>query len=132
LPLVVKDYPACNDLEDNDIPAQAKDFTTPTTPLGTFCRGSLDDDVQGADDYYKINLTANQVVTITLSGFPADADYDLVLYDASIAQVAFSNKTGPVPEQLTYTAANSGIYYIRVNMYRKATAAPNTYLLQVK
>jgi hypothetical protein len=144
LPLVVKDYPACNDVEDNDIPAQAKEFITPTTPLGTFCRGSLQDDVEGEDDYYTITLTATQIMTITLSGvpsgtnppaeadFPAEADYDLLLYDASLTQVVSSNQTNSKREQLIYTATNSGVYYIRVNMYRKAPTDPNTYLLKIE
>lgn len=127
LPLVVYEFPFCNDQEDNDIPAQARQLTTATGA----CRGAFDDDPVGEDDYYWIDLRAGQTLAITLTINAPDADYDLIVYDARQQQVAVSNRSGAIAEQVTYDVGVTGRYFVRLNMFQKASSAPNTYLLTV-
>jgi len=115
--------PLCNDIEDNDFPDQAKPLTT----IGTTCIGSFQDDPQGEDDYYSIDLAAGQTISIDLTGIPADADYHLALYNAKSVLIAPLNGD---QHHLVYRSAAAGHYIIRVYMARKSTATTNTYRLR--
>jgi hypothetical protein len=93
---------ACNDVENNDTPQQARPLTT----IGGTCIGSLQDDPQGEDDWYSLDLAPGQTITIDLTGIPSGGDYDLALHNVSNAAVASSTKANNTDEHLTYT--NSG------------------------
>ncbi len=127
LPLVLNLPVSCNDSEDNDIPAQAKQLIT----VGRECIGSLEDDPVGEDDYYSVTLNPGQSITIDLAGMLDGADYDLLLYRETVL-VASSNEQGSASEHLSYTNT-SGVtttYLIRINIFAKSTAGINTYILK--
>ncbi len=127
LPLVMNLPETCNDSEDNDIPAQAKQLTT----VGRACSGSLEDDPIGEDDYYSVTLNPGQSITIDLAGMLVGADYDLLLYRETVL-VASSNEQGNVREHISYTNTSSmtTTYLIRINIFAKSTAGINTYILK--
>ncbi len=116
----------CPDVEDNDTPDQARQIMPPI-----FCAGSLQDDPQGEDDYYWVDLAAGQRISMVLSGIPAGADYDLILYTPSLDLAAVSNRSGSVAETIDYTVQKSGRFFVRINMATKASTGNNTYLLRV-
>lgn len=123
----------CNDFEDNDVPNQANE------QFSALCMGSFQDDEiidedEGEDDYYIVTLDPQQAVRVELSGIPAGADYDVILYNARLENVAFSNLQGQQDEQLSYThqGTERQFYYLRLNMYRKSDTAENTYQLMVR
>ena len=127
LPLVLQSLEGCSDIEDNDIPAQAQPLNT----LGRDCLGSLEDDPVGEDDYYTVTLTPGQSITIDLMDMPAGADYDLLLY-RGMELVASSNEEGSMNERASHTNTSSSTttFLIRINIFAKSTAAPNTYVLR--
>lgn len=101
------------------------------SPIGEVCSASFRDDPEGEDDYYSVSLRAGQTIQVTLSHIPAQADYDLILYNAGVTQVAVSNKSGEENEQVSYVAAQTGTYVIRINMARESRVATNEYQLMV-
>jgi hypothetical protein len=121
--------PACkDDIEPNDRPDQAR----PLTLIGQACSGSFQDDAQGQDDYYSVQLNAGQKIGIDLTRIAAGADYDLVLYDTAQTQLAVSKFPGQDDEHIPPTAVGkTGRYYLRVFMRTKSAIAPNNYVLQV-
>lgn len=127
LPLVTNSMAACNDSEDNDIPAQAK----PLNSLGSSCLGSLEDDPVGEDDYYTVTLNPGQSIAIEVTDMPAGADYDLLLY-RGMDLVASSNEQGTTNERISYTNTSSvaTTYVIRINSYAKSATSANTYVLK--
>ena len=129
LPMIDRSDPPvfCSDIEDNDTPAQAK----PMSPIDKQCVAAFRDDPEGEDDYYSIALNAGQNVQVTLAQIPAEADYDLILYTANLAELGVSNRSGRLNEQVSYTATASGSYLILVNMARESTIADNAYALLV-
>jgi sugar lactone lactonase YvrE len=78
---------------------------------------------QAAADFYKVTLTAGQMVTFnTLTpgdggGVPANVlDPHIQLFDPTQALVAIGTKVGDGRnEQMTYTAAVPGIYYVEIS-----------------
>ena len=130
LPLVTRIDPPllCSDIEDNDSPAQARLLS----PIGPPCQASFRDDPEGEDDYYQIELQADQQVQIDLTQMPSGADYDLILYNSDLAQLAVSNRSGVANERVVYTAGVAGTYLIRINMARESTSATNNYTLQAQ
>ena len=127
LPLVTNSLVACNDIEDNDIPAQAQRLNT----LGRDCLGSLQDDPVGEDDYYAVTLTPGQSISIELTGMAVGADYDLLLY-RGMELVVSSNQEGMTSERISHTntSTQESTYLIRINIYAKSTTSPNTYILK--
>jgi hypothetical protein len=117
---------ACPDAEDNDTPDQARQLMAPT-----FCTGSLQDDPQGEDDYYWIDMAVGQHISMVLSGIPTGADYDLILYTPSLDLAAVSNQSGASAETIDYTVQKSGRFFIRINMATKASTGNNAYLLRI-
>jgi hypothetical protein len=119
--------PSCNDQENNDLPQDAKPLTT----IGTTCSGSLQDDPEGEDDWYSINLAAAQTITIDLTGFPTDADYRLGLVNSNNTNVALPNASGADKHHFVYRATTAGRYLIRVYMAHKSTSTNSYYLKAV-
>lgn len=129
LPVISYGAPPCSDIEDNDVPEQAR----PLVPLGQECAGSLQDDPLDEDDYYLVTLAQGQTLTVELSEMPVGADYDLVLYPLdSSKEVATSNQHGNVDERIVYTVPVDGAdsYLIRLNIYEKSATATNSYVLR--
>jgi hypothetical protein len=118
--------PCPDDLEDNDRPDQAH----PLTLLGLPCTDSFQDDPQGTNDYYRLELRAGQSADLT--SISTGADYDLVLYDAALTQLAVSKLPGSDDEHIGPLAVGrSGRYYIRVFMRTKSSSPINIYVLRV-
>lgn len=113
------------DVEPNNVPAEAG-----LLEHGVY-RGSFQDEMEGEDDYYLVYLDIGQAIHLELTDIPIGADYDMVLYDATLAYVAYSNEYGNVNEYIDYVKKTGTLepYYIRVNMRTKAAQAQNTYLL---
>jgi hypothetical protein len=65
------------------------------------------------DDYYKINVTSGQTISVSMTP-PLGSDFDLKLYDLNQYQVASSILGGSQTDSVTYMATYSGYYYIRV------------------
>ena len=118
--------PCAADVEDNDLPVQAQQIAPDQTP----CIASFQDDPQGEDDYYRVQVNVGQQLRVQVRNLPAGGDYDLVLYDPRLSQVVFSNASGNVDEQAEHLAQSTGLYYIRVILFMKAPA-DNRYTLTV-
>lgn len=124
--------PGCNDIEDaND---STLDAAPPelTTPNGV-CRGSLQDDPVGEDDYYQLLLQSGQTVTLQLGGIPAGGDYSLLFYNISASSnpLASSKLPGNNDEQIVYQVNATAAYQIRIRQDIQSASATNSYLLRV-
>lgn len=95
---------------------------------GTACTGFKQ---PGPDVVYSIDLTANQAITVTLSGLAADYDGSIALVGPGAATLCDANpiatcvagaddKFDGENETFTYTATTAGTYYVIVDAY-----APN-------
>lgn len=113
------------DVEPNNVPVEAG-----VLEHGVY-RGSFQDEMEGEDDYYLVYLDIGQTIHLELTGIPIGADYDMVLYDATLEYIAYSNEYGNVNEYIDYAKTTGTLepYYIRVNMRTKTAQAQNTYLL---
>jgi hypothetical protein len=83
------------------------------------------------DDFYRLNLTSGQQVSLQALFTHAEGDIDMVLLDPSGTQVA-SSLSVTDDENINYTASQSGAYALHVELYRDGGSAPgNTYRLVV-
>ena len=92
-----------------DIPGDTT--TTSTLSVGGTVTGTLE--VLGDHDWYRINLTAGQSISVTLNGIGFQDTY-LYIRDASGNQL-FSNDdigNGNLSSQVAFSATYSGVYYI--------------------
>jgi len=64
-------------------------------------------------DYFYIELFEAHTIEIWLNNIPSGQDYDLVLYDANLNQLALSNKAGNSDEHILSSALPPGRYYIQ-------------------
>jgi len=80
------------------------------------------------DDWYSIPVVSGQLVTAVVDFVHADGDLDITLFDPAGAQVDLSNSVLD-REAITWTAAASGSYALRVYGYNGAT---NTYSVSMK
>ncbi len=94
----------CNDIEPNDFPR-----TQSNEQLPAVCEGSLEGQelVDPANpvnwnDWYSIFLSEGQTITVDVTDIPSGADYDLLLYDATLEQLAVSNNTDNASEWVSY------------------------------
>lgn len=76
-------------------------------------------DQAGERDWYQLNLTAGQRVTLDLAGAGAGrgtlGDGVLMIYDAFGRLIATDDNSGPGQDaRLTFTATGSGVYYVVV------------------
>ncbi len=103
--------PGCPDpYEPNDDFSQARPIIPGTTIQAYIC-------TEGEQDFYTFNVQGGQQISLSLSHIPAGQDYDLYLDDPGQTQVAQSTNTGNADEQITYTAASGGTYYVVVTGY---------------
>jgi hypothetical protein len=102
--------------EENDTLAAAK--LQPALPPGTYnvmsCPGPVYDD----EDWYKIEVGANNQVTASINGTSA-SDLDLFLKDSTGKVLASSAKTGS-NESLTSPCLAAGTYYLHVYAWSQA------------
>lgn len=80
-------------------------------------------------DYYKVTTTKAGTISVTLGNLPAD--FDLYLKNSSGSIVARSEKAGTSSESITYSAKNTGTYYIEVFGYNGAYSTSQKYALKV-
>jgi hypothetical protein len=88
------------------------------------------------DDYYRIYISQGQTIKVTLSDFPPDADYDIILYDIdALTFLAWSNAYDRV-EQFEYTKEIGGreLYYLRVHAKNQDVSdiIEDTYRLKIE
>jgi len=65
------------------------------------------------DDWYQFQVVKGEAFEIELVGSPSD--YDLELYDPGQKRIARSANVGASPEKISFTAAQTGRYRLRVN-----------------
>jgi len=65
-------------------------------------------------DYFFIDLSTSNSVEIELKNIPTGSDYDLVLYNADVQQIALSNEGGNQDERISENNLPPGKYYIQV------------------
>lgn len=103
-----------------DIPGDAS--TTSSLTVGGTVTGTIE--VVDDHDWYRINLTAGQSITVTLTGITF-TDTFLNIRDAS-GNVIFSNDdiaSGNLNSRVSFSAPSSGIYYIDVSAWHDPTGA---------
>lgn len=109
-------------LEENDTRAAARSLPRGTHNYLSSC--NLD------DDYYRVTLTAGQVVTFNVRFPHAEGDIDFQLLDSTGASVASSLSVDD-DESITYTVPANGTYYPAVYLYGDAGSRPgNMYTLE--
>ena len=115
----------CNDiLESNNTLATAAAIT-----VGTSYNAQIASSTD--KDYYSFsNTTAAKNIQISLSNLPAD--YDVVLYNPSGAQVGISQNTGTTAETISYNNGVVGTYKVYVYGYSSAFSATKCYTLLAK
>ncbi|HEX5058818.1 MAG TPA: pre-peptidase C-terminal domain-containing protein [Kofleriaceae bacterium] len=134
---------ACVAKPANDTCAQAVTLTLGTSVMGTTAGADRNYNAglegsactgfgqPGPDVVYKIDLTANQAITVTLSGLAATYDGSIALVGPGADTLCDANpiatcvagaddKFDGQDETFTYTATTAGTYYVIVDAY-----APN-------
>lgn len=97
-------------------------------PLGTYSGLTA---CENDADFYAVNLTGSQTVTVQTLFSNAEGDIDLRLYDPNGTQVSSSVSVSD-NESLTFTPTMSGLHVIEVTLYGDAGSVPgNTYQLSV-
>lgn len=94
---------------NNDTMYEAQPVQLNTTISGT---ASIHDQL----DYYSINVTEGQRLTISLVGNNAATDLDLALFESPTSYVAFSEDEGS-NESFEYTTTFTGVMYVEVLYY---------------
>jgi hypothetical protein len=79
-------------------------------------------------DYYSINVTEGQTITISIEGNNSATDLDIALFESPTSYVAFSEKEG-TNESFEYTATFTGIMYVEVLYYEGPLS---TYTLNIQ
>jgi len=117
LPLVVKVWVwwyQYDIYEPNDSPAQAYGPLTSGQAYEAYIWDTTDQ-----NDYYHFTPETAGTVQTTLTQIPTSGDYDLYVYyyDGQYRQVAYSNRSGSVSEDVTFMSIAGRKYYIRVFRY---------------
>jgi hypothetical protein len=132
LPIAMKDYrdicpdsmPTCSSPYNNYEPNNYRCSTTFALSSGVPIQSyicSPDD----KDDYYYIEVTTLNPITVRLTNIPRGVDYDLYLYWGD-SIVARSDNFGNANDAFTYTPSQPGIYFIRVRPYSGHSLSPYT------
>ena len=106
-----------------DIPATTA--TTASITVGGSTANTLE--VSGDHDWFRINLTSGQAITITLNGVTLQDPY-LRIRDSSGAVVYENDDINlgvNLNSQLSFAAQYTGVYYIDVGSYKSANARWN-------
>ncbi len=72
-------------------------------------------------DWYAIDVSGGQTISVNLEFSHSDGDLDVTLYDSSVSQVANAQSSDD-NETLSVEAGNSGTYYLKVFGYNGAVA----------
>jgi len=113
----------CSDdaLEDNDAISQARPLTIGTINALRACEGD--------SDFFSLDLSRNDTLTITLSHPVGEGDVDLLVLDAAGRVVDSATSTAP-SETLIFTAPSSGTWFVEVRLFGEAgTTSGNAYTL---
>src|SRR6476620_10998190 len=97
-------------IELTDVPASTS--TTASITVGGTIQGSLE--VVGDHDWYRINLTAGQQITISLSGSGINPvpDTYVDIRNSAGTVLAWNDDSGSsLDSKLVFTARTSGTYY---------------------
>ena len=106
----------CSDVfEPNNTSATAKTISENTAT------GALINNVNDVDWYSFTTTAPNTNIKLTLNTLPAD--YDVILYNSSLALLGSSSNTGTTAEQIIYNTATAGTYFIRVNGFNSSAMA---------
>jgi serralysin len=92
--------------------------TSSTLSIDAAVRGYVN--VTGDQDWYRVDLVAGHQYTFALNGFGVGAIQDpyLRLFNASGAQIAFDDDSGPLAgSKITFTASATGTYYVSAGGY---------------
>lgn len=118
------DCPTDDSFEDNDSFEQAVLFPGPSESGLWVCYAD--------EDWYQIQGTAGELLTIDATFAHADGDIDLKLYDATDGEndIAFSVSVSD-NEQITHLAETTGPYFLKVLYYSASAEGSNTYDLSV-
>lgn len=81
------------------------------------------------EDWYSVYQTEGFNITVDLENLPDD--FDLAVYDESMALVGFSIESGTTAENVSISAPADGYYYIRVYGYAGASSNGQPYHLTV-
>jgi len=109
--------------EDNDSSATAAPVVAGAASGLSICPGD--------DDFYAINLSPLDEITIDLFFDDAEGDIDLKLYNP-LGNLVASSLSGTDDESLTHTALIPGFWLIRVELFADAGLFPgNSYDVQV-
>jgi hypothetical protein len=74
-------------------------------------------------DWYKVKLTAGQVLTVTMAFDQAKGDLDMRLYKvAQFGQPVAVGATKSAPETFSYTADETTMYYLRIDGFNGTAA----------
>ncbi|MFT5204091.1 MAG: hypothetical protein ACI9C1_003497, partial [Candidatus Aldehydirespiratoraceae bacterium] len=112
--------PCVNDAyEDNDDQASATSMANGTVLSASVCEGD--------DDWYSLQVTEGQDISVDLTFSHASGDVDLQLMNPAGTLVSASG-SGSDNESVTHTALTSGIYAARVYGYN---GAENTYQIDM-
>jgi hypothetical protein len=129
LPMIVNhraSLPPCGDREDDDDRPEGATLLT----LGKLCRGSVDGDGVNGDDWLYVNASVGKTLVVDLADMPANADYDLFVFDAELEDGEANPVVGSnAPEHVEIPLSVTGRYYIRVVAYTLAPG-PNTYSIR--
>ena len=123
--LPIEVVPICveDPLEPNGTPPQAPKIQ-PNQPYAglALCPGDL--------DWYKVDLAAGKVVTVSIQFIDAEGDLDLRLYGPGDTSkpLASSNQPGQDGETIEAVVKTTGTHWIRVNGFN---GAANSYTLKV-
>ena len=125
--------------------ATSEPTETPTTWTDTYERNNTFDSAWGPlmpnqiyrsyiwsrtdEDFYYIIVRRADPITVSLASPPPDTDYDLYLYDDSHMLVAKSERLGSA-EDISFTPAHLGRYYIHIRSYDRRSNRWYTYTLQ--
>ncbi len=72
-------------------------------------------DSSDANDYYKVTLSMQAIISASLSP-PSGSDFDIYLYDSSGTEVS-SSTSSTASDSFTYTVESAGDHYLRVYRY---------------
>lgn len=78
-------------------------------------------------DYYKLVVSANSTISVSLTDLPFD--YDVQLLSSGGTQLGSSTAGNTTAESITYAGAAPGNYYVRVYGYNGAFSATSCYRL---
>ncbi len=89
--------------------------------------------IAGDEDFYTFSATTNTTYNINLTNVPAGCDYDIVVYEPDQVTTAESSTTGGVAgdETISFTADNTGNYYIKVYVKASYSGSTSNYSLTI-